>query len=77
MVVGIEVGARVYARWPGSSLFYEGTVVDKNDIEYLVKFDDEDNSELPVKYKDVNVSKMTIMCRPTDVGICWPTGVRI
>lgn len=43
------------ARWPRSSLYFAGTVQDFNDIEYLVRFDDEDQSELAIKFKDVEV----------------------
>ncbi|XP_018010670.1 delta(14)-sterol reductase TM7SF2 [Hyalella azteca] len=48
-----NIGERVRAKWPGSGLYFEGEIEDFNDIEYLVKFDDEDESKLAVKYRDV------------------------
>ena len=50
-----QVGQMVMAKWPKSSLYFQGEIQDFNDIEYLVKFEDQDNSELAVKYKDVQV----------------------
>lgn len=47
------IGDRVLARWPGTTLYYQGEVEDFNDIEYLVAFQDEDQSKLAIKYKDV------------------------
>ncbi|KAF2364583.1 Ergosterol biosynthesis ERG4/ERG24 [Trinorchestia longiramus] len=48
-----KTGQRVRAKWPGSSLYFEGQIEDWNDIEYLVKFDDPEESKLAIKYKDV------------------------
>lgn len=44
------------ARWPGSSLWFEGTIVDMNDREYQIQFTDEGQSEYVIKHKDVKVS---------------------
>lgn len=41
------------AKWPGSSLWFRGWVVDMNDIEYQIRFDDEAKTELVLKHKDV------------------------
>ncbi|XP_071517108.1 delta(14)-sterol reductase TM7SF2-like isoform X2 [Panulirus ornatus] len=48
-----EINDRVMARWPKSSLWFEGTVVDLNDIEYQIRFDDPGNSEYVIKFRDV------------------------
>lgn len=48
-----KVKDRVMARWPGSSLWFPGQVVDLNDIEYQIRFEDDANSEYVVKHKDV------------------------
>lgn len=48
-----KVKEKVMARWPGSSLWFEGTVMDFNDIEYQIMFNDEAKSEYVIKYKDV------------------------
>ena len=50
------VGEEVMARWPKTNLYYKGTIVDFNDIEYLVRFENSDESELAVKYRDVQGS---------------------
>ena len=50
-----STGDRVMAKWPGSPLYFEGEVEDYNDVQYLVKFDDPDESKLAIKYNDVGV----------------------
>ncbi|KAK4289445.1 hypothetical protein Pmani_037584 [Petrolisthes manimaculis] len=50
-----NVKDKVMARWPGSSLWFEGTIVDLNDIEYQVRFTDEGKSEFVVKHRDVKL----------------------
>lgn len=55
-----DVGQKVMARWPKTSLYFKGEVLDFNDIEYLIRFDDEEKSELAIKYKDVSVSLFLI-----------------
>ncbi|XP_045618286.1 delta(14)-sterol reductase TM7SF2 isoform X2 [Procambarus clarkii] len=47
---------RVMARWPGSSLWFEGTVIDLNDIAYQIRFNDPGQSEFVIKYKDVKTA---------------------
>lgn len=49
------VNDRVMAKWPKSSLWFEGTVVDLNDIEYQIRFNDEGRSEFVLKHRDVKV----------------------
>lgn len=49
------VNDRVMAKWPGSSLWFEGTVVDFNDIEYQIRFNDDGKSEYVLKLRDVKV----------------------
>lgn len=51
-----KVNENVMARWPGSNLWFEASVVDFNDIEYQVMFKDDAKSEYVVKYRDVKVS---------------------
>ena len=52
----VELGDEVYAKWPGSQMFYKGSVVmiDGLQDECLVKFDEESSFMLPGK--DVYVS---------------------
>ena len=50
-----KVGDKVMAKWPKSNLMYNGKIIDMNDIEYLVEFEDEDESQLAIRYKDVVV----------------------
>lgn len=54
-------GDLVMAKWPGSTLYFEGAVEDLNDVEYLVKFNDADESQLAIKYKDVVVRPCVLM----------------
>lgn len=51
-----KVNENVMARWPGSNLWFEASVVDFNDIEYQVMFKDDAKSEYVLKYRDVKVS---------------------
>lgn len=51
-----KINEEVMARWPGSALWFKGWVVDYNDIEYQIRFDDEPQSEFVLKYKEVKVS---------------------
>ena len=55
-----KVDEEVMARWPGSSLWFRAWVVDLNDIEYQVRFDDQAQSEFVVRYKDVRVRKLVL-----------------
>ncbi|XP_037801855.1 delta(14)-sterol reductase TM7SF2-like [Penaeus monodon] len=48
-----KVNENVMARWPGSNLWFEASVVDFNDIEYQVMFKDDAKSEYVLKYRDV------------------------
>lgn len=52
-----KLNEEVMARWPGSALWFRGWVVDFNDIEYQIRFDDDAQSEFVIRYKDVKVSK--------------------
>ncbi|XP_064077443.1 delta(14)-sterol reductase TM7SF2-like isoform X3 [Macrobrachium nipponense] len=54
-MVLLKVNDRVMAKWPGSSLWFEGKIMDFNDIEYLVQFNDEGNSEYVLKHRDVKL----------------------
>lgn len=51
-----KVNENVMARWPGSNLWFEASIVDFNDIEYQVMFKDDAKSEYVLKYRDVKVS---------------------
>ncbi|XP_042875454.1 delta(14)-sterol reductase LBR-like isoform X2 [Penaeus japonicus] len=48
-----KVNENVMARWPGSNLWFEASIVDFNDIEYQVMFKDDAKSEYVLKYRDV------------------------
>ena len=56
MVRKFATGDKVMAKWPKSELYFNGTVIDFNDIQYLVRFDDQDQSEYPIPYAQVKVS---------------------
>ncbi|KAG0700699.1 Lamin-B receptor [Chionoecetes opilio] len=62
-----KVQEEVMARWPGSSLWFKGTVVDFNDIEYQVMFEDEAKSEYVIKHRDVK-SMFDFRPRPRSVS---------
>lgn len=51
-----KVNENVMARWPGSTLWFEASIMDLNDIEYQVQFKDDVSSEYVLKYRDVKVS---------------------
>ncbi|KAK7068659.1 hypothetical protein SK128_000005 [Halocaridina rubra] len=48
-----KVNERVMAKWPGSTLWFEGVVVDLNDVEYQVRFNDEGQSEYVLRHREV------------------------
>ncbi|RXG61828.1 Lamin-B receptor [Armadillidium vulgare] len=63
-----DVGQKVMARWPKTSLYFSGEIIDFNDIEYLIRFDDEDKSELAVKYKDTSLPFSRTRSRSRSLG---------
>jgi len=58
-----EVGDSVMAKWPGSSLYYEGIVKSYDNSEYLIRFNDSDESEYSVKYSHVRVKDSMVKKR--------------
>ncbi|XP_068210046.1 delta(14)-sterol reductase TM7SF2-like isoform X2 [Palaemon carinicauda] len=54
-MVLLKLNDRVMAKWPGSSLWFEGVIMDLNDIEYLVQFNDDGKSEYVIKHRDVKL----------------------
>lgn len=62
-----KINEEVMARWPGSALYFKGWIMDFNDIEYQIRFDDEAQTEFVVKYKDVK-SKNEFLKRSSSKG---------
>jgi len=64
--VEFSVDKKVLALYPGTTCFYEATVVDtpskrKKENDYLVKFEDDEESESPIK----PIPQMFVLNMPT------------
>ena len=54
MKVEFAVGDKVLALYPGTTCFYEAAVIEppskrKKDFDYIVKFEDDEESDTPLK----------------------------
>ena len=58
-----DVGAEIFAKWPGSQMYYPGTVVegyDESNDSYKVKFDNE-GEPVAVLARNITVWHLTVV----------------